>query len=126
MQQGFDFQTAESAFDAVNAIRALEEAVKNCGFEQSLIVLVKMRASQINGCACRIHSHIRNTRLHGVTEERLRVLHAWRDPAMPFSARERAALAWTEALTPCCPPGTWPMPSTSKPGNNSIATNSPS
>ncbi|WP_245467201.1 MULTISPECIES: carboxymuconolactone decarboxylase family protein [unclassified Mesorhizobium] len=99
MQQGFDFQTAESAFDAVNAIRTLEEAVKNCGFEQSLIVLVKMRASQINGCACRIHSHIRNARLHGETEERLRVLHAWRDPAMPFRARECAALAWTEALT---------------------------
>jgi AhpD family alkylhydroperoxidase len=99
MQPRIDFQTAESAFDAVNAIRALEHAVQNCGLEQRLIALVKTRASQINGCTCRIHLHVRDARAHGETEERLRLLQAWRAAATPFSERERAALAWTEALT---------------------------
>ena len=77
---------------------ALETHLANSGLEQSLYHLVKTRASQINGCAYCIHMHTRDARAHGETEERLYLLDAWRESPL-YSDRERAALAWTEALT---------------------------
>jgi AhpD family alkylhydroperoxidase len=68
------------------------------GLEESLMDLVEIRASQINGCARCLHMHTAAARKHGETEERLYLLDAWRESPL-YSARERAALAWTEALT---------------------------
>ena len=68
------------------------------GLEDSLMELVKIRASQINGCAFCLHMHTREARARGETEERLYLLDAWRESPL-YSERERAALAWTEALT---------------------------
>lgn len=99
MQPRPDCKAARAASDALHAIRTLEKAVENCGLEQSLIALVKTRVSQINGCACGIRLHASQARAHGETEERLYLLHAWRDAAAPYTCRERAALAWSEALT---------------------------
>lgn len=77
---------------------ALEKSVAGSGLEYSLIELVKTRASQINGCAYCLHLHTRDARAHGELEERLYLLNAWREAPL-YSARERAALEWTEALT---------------------------
>jgi AhpD family alkylhydroperoxidase len=68
------------------------------GLEDSLMELVKIRASQINGCAFCLHMHTRDARARGETEERLYLLDAWRESPL-YSERERAALAWTEALS---------------------------
>ena len=68
------------------------------GLEDSLMELVKVRASQINGCAFCLHMHTTEARKAGETEERLYLLDAWRESPL-YSERERAALAWTEALT---------------------------
>jgi AhpD family alkylhydroperoxidase len=84
--------------DAVKAMMALDTAIKTSGLEHNLIELVKLRASQINGCAFCIHMHATDLRAHGETEMRLYMLNAWRESPL-YSARERAALAWTEALT---------------------------
>jgi AhpD family alkylhydroperoxidase len=70
----------------------------NGGLEESLLELVKIRASQINACAFCLHMHATQARKMGETEERLYLLDAWRESPL-YSARERAALAWTEALT---------------------------
>jgi AhpD family alkylhydroperoxidase len=80
------------------ALRGLGDAVKKSGLETSLIELVKIRASQINGCAFCLNMHTRDARAMGESDERMHLLAAWRE-APVFSARERAALAWTEALT---------------------------
>ena len=84
--------------DALKAILAIETAVKASGLELSLIELVKMRASQINGCAYCIHMHATDARKEGETEMRLYMLDAWRESSL-YTPRERAALAWTESLT---------------------------
>lgn len=84
--------------DAMKAMLALETYVQNAGLEYALVELVKTRASQINGCAYCIHMHTRDARAAGETEERLYLLDAWRESSL-YSARERAALAWTESLT---------------------------
>jgi AhpD family alkylhydroperoxidase len=78
-------------FDFGNAVLA-------SGLEKSLTELVKIRASQINGCAFCLHMHTADARKHGETEERLYLLDAWRESPL-YNDRERAALAWTEALT---------------------------
>ena len=83
---------------AIQAMIDLEAAVAGSGLEHSLIALVKMRASQINGCAFCLHMHSRETRAAGESEERLYLLDAWRESSL-YTDRERAALAWTEALT---------------------------
>lgn len=88
----------QAAPEAMKAMGALESYVETCGLEASLIDLVKTRASQINGCAFCIHMHSREARARGETEERLYLLDAWRESPL-YSQRERAALAWTEALT---------------------------
>nr|QKW93892.1 alkyl hydroperoxide reductase ahpD [Vitiosangium cumulatum] len=68
------------------------------GLEPSLMELVKIRASQLNGCAICLHMHTQEARKRGETEERLYLLDAWRESPL-YSARERAALGWTDALT---------------------------
>jgi len=77
---------------------SLEKYVQECGLEASLLELVRMRASQINGCAYCLDMHSKDARAAGETEQRLYLLNAWRE-APCYTARERAALAWTEALT---------------------------
>jgi len=84
--------------EIMKALGGLEAAVKGSGLEHSLIELVKTRASQINGCAFCIHMHTRDARAAGETEERLYLLSAWHESPL-YTDRERAALAWTEALT---------------------------
>jgi AhpD family alkylhydroperoxidase len=82
----------------MKALIELERELETNGVEPSLFYLVKTRASQINGCAFCIHMHTRDARAHGETEERLYLLDAWRESPL-YTDRERAALAWTEALT---------------------------
>ncbi|HUO89592.1 MAG TPA: carboxymuconolactone decarboxylase family protein [Rhizomicrobium sp.] len=84
--------------EGMKAMMGLETYLKNSGLEPSLIELVKMRASQINGCAYCLDMHSRDARKEGETEQRLYVLPAWRETTL-YSPRERAALEWTEALT---------------------------
>ena len=88
----------EVAAGTLKPLVDLENILKNSGLEHSLIELVKTRASQINGCAYCIHMHTKDARARGETEERLYLLNAWRESPL-YSDRERAALAWTEALT---------------------------
>src|SRR5271165_1839376 len=83
---------------AYQAMSALESFVESCGLEHPLLELVKMRASQINGCAYCIDMHSKDARAAGETEQRLYSLTAWHETPF-FSDRERAALEWTEALT---------------------------
>ncbi|MEZ5764401.1 MAG: carboxymuconolactone decarboxylase family protein [Xanthobacteraceae bacterium] len=84
--------------DAIATMRRMEDYLHDCGLEHSLIELVKMRASQINGCAFCLHMHSMDARAAGETEARLYLLNAWRRSRL-YTARERAALEWTEALT---------------------------
>jgi AhpD family alkylhydroperoxidase len=84
--------------EAIKALVALENYVQGSGLDHSLIDLVKNRASQINGCAYCIHMHTSEARARGETEERLYLLDAWHESPL-YSERERAALAWTEAVT---------------------------
>jgi AhpD family alkylhydroperoxidase len=88
----------KAAPEAMNALVALENYVQESGLDHSLIDLVKTRASQINGCAYCIHMHTSEARARGETEERLYLLDAWHESPL-YSERERAALAWTEAVT---------------------------
>ncbi len=80
------------------AMTALERYLHGCGLESDLMHLVKLRASQLNGCAYCIDMHWKDLRVAGETEQRLYALDAWREWPC-YSARERAALAWTEAVT---------------------------
>lgn len=88
----------EAAAPTLKPLLDLEQSLKNSGLEHSLYHLVKLRASQINGCAYCIHMHAKEARAQGETEERLYLLDAWRESPL-YTDRERAALAWTEALT---------------------------
>jgi AhpD family alkylhydroperoxidase len=88
----------QAAPDSIKALMALEAQVQGSGLEQSLIELVKTRASQINGCAFCINMHTQDARKRGETEQRLYLLNAWRE-APAYTDRERVALAWTEAVT---------------------------
>jgi len=84
---------------AYHAMFALEASLrKSSKLELSLIELVRMRASQINGCAYCIDMHSKDARAEGESEQRLYALNAWRETPF-FTERERAALAWTEAVT---------------------------
>ncbi len=83
---------------AIKGLLELEKYVANSGLERSLYELVKTRASQINGCAYCIDMHTKDARKAGETEQRLYGLSAWRETPF-YTERERAALAWTEALT---------------------------
>lgn len=80
------------------AMLALQKAVNESGLDPSLLELVKIRASQINGCAFCLDMHARDARASGESDERLDTLAAWREAPF-FTERERAALAWAEAVT---------------------------
>jgi AhpD family alkylhydroperoxidase len=95
---GQRLQYAKVAPAAVKALSDVEKYVKTSGLEESLVELVKMRASQINHCAYCLNMHSADARKNGETEQRLYVLDAWEETQL-FTPRERAALAWTESLT---------------------------
>ncbi|HEU0311132.1 MAG TPA: carboxymuconolactone decarboxylase family protein [Sphingomicrobium sp.] len=84
--------------EAIKAMMGMEQAVKDMGLEPRLFHLVKLRASQINGCAYCINMHNGEARADGETQQRLDLLSVWRETNF-FDEREKAALAWTEALT---------------------------
>jgi AhpD family alkylhydroperoxidase len=88
----------KAAPKVMQAMLALEKASRSHGLEASLLELVKTRASQINRCAFCLDMHTREARAAGETEERLYMLAAWEE-ATCYTPRERAALAWTDALT---------------------------
>ena len=88
----------QAAPETIKALTALENQIQASGLEQSLIELVKTRASQINGCAFCINMHTEDARKRGETEQRIYLLNAWRESPL-YTDRERAALAWTEAVT---------------------------
>src|SRR5690242_19324100 len=88
----------KTAPEGVKAMWTLENYLHHCGLEPALLELVKFRASQINGCAYCIDMHTKDARAHGETEQRLYALSVWRETPF-YSERERAALAWTEAVT---------------------------
>jgi len=88
------FATAE----VIQAMNALEQYLRKKNFDAKLLHLVKVRVSQINGCAYCIDMHTKDARADGETEQRLYALNAWRETPF-FTDRERAALEWTEAVT---------------------------
>jgi AhpD family alkylhydroperoxidase len=96
MEQRIDWKSV--APEGLAAQRGLETYVRRSGLESALLELVKTRASQINGCAHCLDMHTKDARAHGETEQRLYALAAWHEAPF-YSDRERAALAWTEAVT---------------------------
>ena len=96
MKERIDYATVSPA--GLAAMRALERHLQSSALGGSLFELVKIRASQLNGCAYCIDMHTKVARAHGETEQRIYALSAWRETPF-FNERERAALAWTEALT---------------------------
>lgn len=92
------FNYAAVSPGAYKAMRGLEQYLHECGLEEPLIHLIKLRASQINGCAYCLDMHWKDLRAIGETEQRLYSLDAWRECPY-YSERERAALEWTEAVT---------------------------
>ncbi len=88
----------ETAPEATKAMFALENYVRHSSLDRALVELVKIRVSQINGCAFCIDMHTKDARAAGESEQRIYALSAWREAPF-FDARERAALAWAEAVT---------------------------
>jgi AhpD family alkylhydroperoxidase len=84
--------------EGVHALLNLEKVIRASGLEPSLLELVKIRASQLNGCAYCLDMHTKDARAQGETEQRIYALSAWQEAPF-FTPRERAALAWTEAIT---------------------------
>lgn len=89
---------AKAAPGVYDAMDSLDRYLQECGLEKSLLLLVQLRASQINGCAYCLDMHWKDLRAIGEGEQRLYSLDAWRECPY-YSDRERAALAWTEAVT---------------------------
>jgi AhpD family alkylhydroperoxidase len=87
-----------TAPEAARALAGVDAYVRSCALEKPLLELVRLRASQINGCAYCIDMHTKDARAAGETEQRLYGLNAWRETPY-YTDRERAALEWTEALT---------------------------
>ena len=96
MAERIDYKKASPG--GFQAMLGLENYVRQSGLEHSLLELVKTRVSQINGCAHCLDMHTKDARAAGETEQRLYVLPAWRETCF-YSDRERAALAWAEAVT---------------------------
>jgi AhpD family alkylhydroperoxidase len=92
------FSYAKAAPGVFDAMDGLDRYLADCGLERPLLLLVQLRASQINGCAYCLDMHWKDLRAAGETEQRLYSLDAWRESPY-YSDRERAALAWTEAVT---------------------------
>jgi AhpD family alkylhydroperoxidase len=97
MQERFQFGKVYP--DAYKAMLALTQAVERTGLAQQLIDLVNYRVSQLNGCAFCLDMHSKDLRARGETEQRLYMINAWREAPHLYSSRERAALAWAEAVT---------------------------
>lgn len=96
MEKRLDYMKA--APETMRAMSALNRAVNQSGLEKALLELVKLRASQLNGCGYCIDMHSKDARTHGETEQRLYALSAWRETPF-YTERERAALEWTENVT---------------------------
>jgi len=96
MQQRLDFFNANP--DAIKALLALEEQIGKSSIEKPLAELIRLRASQINGCAFCVDMHTADARNGGETDRRLAAVVVWRETPF-FTERERAALEWTEAVT---------------------------
>ena len=92
------FNYAKAAPGTYKAMTALEDYLHGCGLEETLLHLIKLRASQLNGCAYCLDMHWKDLRAAGENEQRLYSLDAWRECPY-YTDRERAALAWTEAVT---------------------------
>ena len=88
----------KSAPDAYKAVLALENYVQGFGLDRRLVHLIKLRASQINGCAFCVDMHVKEARRDGLSEQWLNLLCVWQESPI-YDARERALLAWTEAVT---------------------------
>ena len=88
----------KTAPDGAGILAKLEGYIRESGLDRDLIELVKLRSSQINGCAYCIDMHTKDARSHGESEQRLYSLSAWREAPF-YTPRERAALAWAEAVT---------------------------
>jgi AhpD family alkylhydroperoxidase len=97
MKSRIDYQKAAPA-GAMAAMMSMETYVRKSGLEHGLLELIKIRASQLNGCAFCIDMHTKDARAEGESEQRIYALNAWRETPF-FTERERAALEWTEALT---------------------------
>ncbi len=98
MPQQQRFALPQIAPDAYRALASVEAIVRGGSLEKKLVDLVKMRASQINGCAFCLDMHSKDARKGGETEQRLYLLNAWQETSF-YTEREQAALAWTEHLT---------------------------
>ena len=96
MERRFDYRAF--APEPVQAMLALEKYIAGCGLDHKFVHLLKLRASQVNGCAFCIDMHSIDARAAGETEQRLYALDAWRETPF-FTDRERAGLAWIEAVT---------------------------
>lgn len=96
MERRVDYHAV--APEGISAMRSLGTYLAQADLDPALVELVKVRASQINGCAYCLNTHSKDARKHGVTEQQLYLLNAWRESPC-YSDRERAALAWTEAVT---------------------------
>jgi AhpD family alkylhydroperoxidase len=96
MKARLDFRKASPQGD--KAMMGLHMFVRNCGLDHTLLELVKLRASQLNGCAHCIDMHTKELRADGESEQKLYLLNAWRESPF-YTDRERAALGWTEAVT---------------------------
>lgn len=96
MEPRLDYKKAPH--EALQPLYALEQYIRKSGLETTLLELVRMRASQINGCAYCLDMHSKDARAEGETEQRLYGLSAWRETPY-YTDRERAALEWTEAVT---------------------------
>lgn len=96
MQQRLDYWKTEPAL--LKAVLELDTAARESGLDIGLVHLVKVRASQINGCSYCVDMHSREARRDGESEQRIRLVSAWRESPL-FSPRERAAFEWTERLT---------------------------
>lgn len=96
MQPRIDYYKADPA--SIQAMLALEKHVSGTTLDHGLRELIKLRASQLNGCAFCVDMHSKDLRKHGETEQRLHLLCVWRESPL-FTEAERAALAWTEAVT---------------------------
>ena len=84
--------------DVIGGMIGLNKIIESSGIEEQLLLLVEIRVSQINGCGYCLDMHTKDARLAGETEQRIYLLSAWREAPL-YSARERAALAWAEAVT---------------------------
>ena len=96
MQPRIDY--AKAAVEGRGAMKSLDDHVRHAGMDRGLIELVKLRASLINGCSYCVDMHTKIARSLGETEQRLYAVSVWRETPF-YSERERAALAWTEAVT---------------------------